>query len=133
MLYPSSLGWRDFQEGRTERTQSSINSFKSWTQGPDFSCQALAEGLKENSTLKNLDLKFNKIGAEGAKAFCSLKRHLVDFHDLCFGASCFCSHLSPCQALAEGLKENSTLINLNLEGTRIGDEGAKAWCLVRMV
>ena len=38
-----------------------------------------------------------------------------------------------CQALAEGLKENSTLTNLNLEQNRIGPEGAKAWCLVRMV
>ena len=32
--------------------------------------KALAEGLNENSTLKNLDLKLNKIGPEGAKAWC---------------------------------------------------------------
>ena len=38
-----------------------------------------------------------------------------------------------CQALAEGLKENSTLMNLTLEDINIGPEGAKAWCLVRMV
>ena len=31
--------------------------------------KALAEGLKENSTLKNLDLHLNQIGAEGAKAW----------------------------------------------------------------
>jgi len=30
-----------------------------------------------------------------------------------------------CQALAEGLKENSTLTNLNLENNNIGPEGAK--------
>ena len=39
-----------------------------------------------------------------------------------------------CQALAEGLKHNSTLTNLNLIGNNnIGDTGAQAWCLMRMV
>ena len=38
-----------------------------------------------------------------------------------------------CQALAEGLKANSTLLNLNLALNDFGPEGAKAWCLVRMV
>eukprot|EP00434_Breviolum_minutum_P023350 symbB.v1.2.020599.t1/scaffold1742.1/size103667/7 len=37
------------------------------------------------------------------------------------------------KALAEGLKENSTLKNLDLQRNQLGDEGAKAWCLVRMV
>ena len=37
------------------------------------------------------------------------------------------------KALAEGLKENSTLKNLDLHDNDIGAEGAKAWCLVRMV
>ena len=36
-----------------------------------------------------------------------------------------------CQALAEGLKHNSTLTNLYLD-SNIGPEGAQAWCLVRM-
>ena len=38
-----------------------------------------------------------------------------------------------CQALAEGLKQNSALTNLNLGSNNIGDTGAQAWCLVRMV
>ena len=42
---------------------------KSWTQDPDFSCQALAESLKKNSTLMNLNLDSNGIGDEGAKAW----------------------------------------------------------------
>ena len=37
-----------------------------------------------------------------------------------------------CQALAEALQQNSSLTDLNLMGNNIGDEGAKAWCLVRM-
>ena len=38
-----------------------------------------------------------------------------------------------CQALAEGLKHNSTLTDLHLPANNIGDTGAQAWCLVRMV
>ena len=39
----------------------------------------------------------------------------------------------PCcpQALAEALKVNSTVTNINLFGNHIGKEGAKAWCLGR--
>ena len=38
-----------------------------------------------------------------------------------------------CQALAEALEQNSTLVLLNLQSNNIGDEGTKAWCLVKMV
>ena len=38
-----------------------------------------------------------------------------------------------CQALAEGLKHNSTLTNLNLESNKIGDSAAQAWCFVRIL
>ena len=58
---------------REDCEDSEFDQFKSCTQGPDFSCQALAECLKENSTLKNLDLPWNKIGAERAKAWCSVR------------------------------------------------------------
>ena len=61
------------QEGRENWEDSEFDQFKSCTQGPDFSCQALAGGLKENSTLKNLDLQQNEIGAEGGKAWCLVR------------------------------------------------------------
>ena len=35
------------------------------------------------------------------------------------------------QALAEALKVNTTVTNINLGGNDIGKEGAKAWCLAR--
>ena len=35
--------------------------------------------------------------------------------------------------MAEGLKANFTLTELNLACNDIRDEGAKAWCLARMV
>ena len=44
----------------------------------------------------------------------------------------YCKSCVSCQALAEALKQNSTLTDLNLMSCNIGPEGAKAWCLVRM-
>ncbi|KAG0340547.1 hypothetical protein BG005_003180, partial [Podila minutissima] len=55
----------------------------------------LAEALKTDSTLTNLDLAGNAIGDDGA------------------------------QALAEALKTNSTLITLDLAGNSVGDNGAQ--------
>ena len=37
-----------------------------------------------------------------------------------------------CQALAEALKQNSAVTNLNLHSNSIGPDGAKAWCSARM-
>ena len=41
-----------------------------------------------------------------------------------------CPRFCP-QALAEALKVNSTVTNINLDKNDIGKEGAKAWCLGR--
>ena len=70
-LIPWFNSWRNPREGREEWDDPEVYPFKSWTRGPsDFSCQALAEGLKENSTLINLNLEQNRIGPEAAKAWC---------------------------------------------------------------
>ena len=37
------------------------------------------------------------------------------------------------QTLAEALKTNASITNINLGSTHIGDEGAKAWCVVGSV
>ena len=37
-----------------------------------------------------------------------------------------------CQALAQAVEQNSTLTVLYLRSNNIADEGAKAWCPVRM-
>ena len=34
------------------------------------------------------------------------------------------------QAFAEAVKINKSITDINLEGNQIGDEGAKAWCVV---
>ena len=72
-LIPWLNSQRNSQEGRENWEDSEFDQFKSCTQGPDFSCQALAEGLKENSTLMELLLRDNNIGPEGAKAWCLVR------------------------------------------------------------
>ena len=66
------MGQQLEKNSREEREDWEDKEFdqKSWTQGPSaFSCQALAESLKKNSTLKNLSLKANQIADDGAKAW----------------------------------------------------------------
>ena len=54
------------------------------------------------------------------------------FYDVCCLLQRVSSFVS-CQALAAALQQNSTLTNLYLQKNNIGPEGAKAWCLVKMV
>ncbi len=58
--------------------------------------KALAEALKTNASLTTVNLEGNEVGDEGAKA------------------------------LAEALKTNASLTTVDLWGNKIGDEGAKA-------
>ena len=70
-LIPCFNSWQKISRREGDWADPGFDQFKSWTRGPsDFSCQALAEGLKENSTLKNLNLERNRIGPEAAKAWC---------------------------------------------------------------
>ena len=48
------------------------------------------------------------------------------------GLIAFLKSCVSCQALAEGLQQNSTLTFLDLGSTNVGDEGAKAGCLVML-
>jgi hypothetical protein len=50
-----------------------LNGIEPWMKTPALLClrfQALAEALKTNSSVTNIDLRHNGIGAEGAKAWC---------------------------------------------------------------
>ena len=57
----------------------------------DAGAQAIADALRQNSTLQQLELRGNGIGDEGA------------------------------QAITDALRESSTLVKLHLENNRIGD------------
>ena len=94
-------------------------------------CEALAEGLKHNSTLTSLNLYNNNIGPEGAKAWCLVR--IVNFKEFLMISPCILQVFVSCEALAEGLKHNSTLTDMDLLFNNIGPAGAQAWCLVRLV
>ena len=58
----------------------------------------------------------------------------LQFFTMCaLGFIVFLKSRVSCQALAEALKQNSSLTNLVLGRNNIGPEGTKAWCLVKMV
>eukprot|EP00435_Cladocopium_sp_Y103_P019087 s843_g4.t1 len=99
--------------------------------------KALAEALKMNTSVANINLEHNKIGSEGAEALAealkinqsalaeALKMNRsVTKIDLVFnniGAE-------GAKALAEALKMNTSVTNIDLGWNYIDDEGAKAWC-----
>ena len=68
---------------------------------------ALADALKVNAVLTNLDISWNK--------FCGLDQSGMGTYNA-----------SGIKALAEALKVNAVLTNLNIRGNNIGVEGAAA-------
>ena len=85
---------------------------------------ALAEMLKENRTLQQLDISFNSIGQGGATALAemlkenrTLRKLNVRYNSIGQGGA---------TALAKMLKENRTLQQLDVSLNSIGQEGATA-------
>ena len=115
-----------------------------------WECQALAEAVKQNSSITVVNLKHNAIGSEGAKAPCrTILRRGVDvcvcvcvcvFFSFCvcvcvFVFFSFCVCVCVCglvvslvrrQALAEALKQNRTISTFDLGCNESGSMGAKA-------
>ena len=67
---------------------------------PTFICrclQALAEALKINKSITNIDLGHNKIGTEGAKAWCVVgsaeSLNAAAWHDVMFSTSSYSDKL----------------------------------------
>eukprot|EP00984_Skeletonema_dohrnii_P008654 scaffold3211_cov91-Skeletonema_dohrnii-CCMP3373.AAC.7 len=85
---------------------------------------ALAEALKENTTLTTLTLGWNGIDKEGAIALAEALKENTTLTALKLENN-FIDNEGAI-ALAEALKENTTLTSLNLEYNEIGDEGAFA-------
>lgn len=88
----------------------------------DIGAITLAHALRENTTVKNLNLRFNIIGDDGAQAIADM-----------LAVNRTITHLSlesnqigdiGAQALADALKVNSTLTSIVLGYNRIGDVGA---------
>ncbi|KJE94543.1 hypothetical protein CAOG_05175 [Capsaspora owczarzaki ATCC 30864] len=101
-----------------------LTSVESWNTVGDAGAQAIAEALKVNTTLTQLDLPYNQIGDVGAHAIAQAlkvnttvtKLYLLRNQIGDVGA----------QAIAEALKGNTTLTHVNLFHNHIGDAGAQA-------
>ncbi|XP_067029168.1 protein NLRC3-like isoform X2 [Acropora muricata] len=85
---------------------------------------ALAKGLKENSTLTSLNLRYNQIGYVGADALAKALEENSTLTSLDLSQNQIGD--VGADALAKGLKENSTLTLLDLSGNKIRDLGADA-------
>ena len=85
---------------------------------------ALAEMLKENRTLQQLDVGGNSIGQGGATALAEMLKENTTLQQLNIGFNSIGQ--GGATALAEMLKENRTLQQLNISHNSIGQGGATA-------
>ena len=90
----------------------------------DRGATALAEMLKENKTLQQLDVSDNSIGDGGATALAEMLKENKTLQQL--GVSSNSIGDGGATALAEMLKENKTLQQLDVSSNSIGDGGATA-------
>jgi Ran GTPase-activating protein (RanGAP) involved in mRNA processing and transport len=85
--------------------------------------------LQKNTTLKELNLRNNRIGDEGGKAIGKALEVSPVFRVL-FPCSCAVTRLpllvTHVTSVILVLQENTTLKELDLEDNKIGDEGGKA-------
>jgi len=91
--------------------------------GPE-GAKALAEALRTNTTLTEINLTCNGIGPEGAKALVETLQLNIKLTTINFG----CNGIGDegAKALAEALRTNTTLTKINLANNNIGLEGIKA-------
>ena len=91
----------------------------------DDSCLVLAYGIRNNKSIKRLDLSgSNNIGDEGVKAISDalMNKNNLDFLDFDN------NHINAegAKAIASVLSMNKTLKTLDLKNNKVGDEGVKA-------
>ena len=85
----------------------------------DGECTALAEAIKHNSTITQLDLSLNNLGDGGSIAL----SEAIKLNSAITQLDLYDNNLdaADCTALAEGIKHNSTITQLNLGGNRVAD------------
>ena len=94
--------------------------------GPE-GAKAIADVLKTNTTLTKLYLTDNEIGDEGGKALAEALKVNTTVTKLYLSNNKIGDEGA--KALAQALKEKSTVTSINLMGNNIGPEGAKALAL----
>ena len=84
----------------------------------------LGEIIKNNSTIRKLNLSSNCIGDEG----CGALAEGIQINDTLTELNLHCNEVGDagCAKLAQSFNSNSALTNLNLSANRIGDDGVAA-------
>ncbi|KAL0238004.1 hypothetical protein GEMRC1_012478 [Eukaryota sp. GEM-RC1] len=82
----------------------------------------LIELLKENSTVTSIDLSWNYIGDEGARALANVMKVNTTVTSINLSRNSISA--KGIKVLAEALKVNSAVTSINLGNNSIGDEGA---------
>ena len=88
----------------------------------------LSEALAVNTSLTSLDLRDNHLGAEGATSFAKVLRTNRTLRRLDLACNYLTNgggDMSGVIELAEALKQNSSLVSLNVRQNDLHDEGAK--------
>jgi Ran GTPase-activating protein (RanGAP) involved in mRNA processing and transport len=109
-------------EGIRNGSLTSLNL--EWNNIGDEGAKALADALGKDSRLTSLGLFGNSIGDEGAKALADALGKNSGLTSLYLGANNIGAEGA--KALADALGKDSSLTGLNLWHNNIGDEGAKA-------
>ncbi|XP_062111809.1 uncharacterized protein LOC133823200 isoform X2 [Humulus lupulus] len=87
----------------------------------------IAKALKDNSIIMTLELGYNPVGPEGAESLCEVLKFHGNINMLKLG---WCQlGAKGAEFMADMLRYNSTLSNLDLRGNGLRDEGAK--CIAR--
>eukprot|EP00434_Breviolum_minutum_P042002 symbB.v1.2.037370.t1/scaffold5500.1/size26397/1 len=130
----------NFECGKAEAKALGEAGDRCWSCGSfrkSTGMEALAEALKVNKTLTNIDLSRNGIGIKGAKAWClgrgSALAEALKVNKTLTNIDLINNWIGKegAKALAEALKVNMTVTNIDLRLNGIGKEGAEAWCLAR--
>lgn len=90
----------------------------------DEACKDIAGFVRERPTLSVVDLKGNNIGAAGVESLRGLFRN-SNVKRVCLQWN-YLGHEGATEALAEVLKENSSIVEIDLRNNRISDKGAAA-------
>jgi hypothetical protein len=91
----------------------------------DEGCHALARFLRDNALLQSLDLRGNNIRADGIVVVAHALQVHQTLKSICFKWNHIGSHIRGIQALCDVLKENTTIMQVDIRNNKIGVDGAR--------
>ncbi|KAI9139997.1 hypothetical protein BKA69DRAFT_1039607 [Paraphysoderma sedebokerense] len=95
----------------------------------DDACTVLCSALKTNTTVRKLDLRGNNIRSEGAVSIAQLIKVNSAIKTLSLEWNCIGVWDTGVKAIADALKMNTTLVELDLRNNKIGPSGVEVLAL----